>query len=229
MRDVIAMRSARIASALHRGDGNADAAEIEKHASLILAAMLDHITAERARGFDIGQDSSGFYARPRSSTAGMARELRDLRLICIRAIVGKISYEEWTAAWAAVPERTKRWKPRLIETKQQARRDGAWIRRAGVSRDIDSSMLALGFAVAGFVMLAPKPQIMLPIIERELAKLRKNPKSKARSRDAEAAVAIGAVKAACRATGTRFAALGREVDAIFGTTLFAARGSTRLR
>ena len=93
-------------------------------------------------------------------------------------------------------------------------------------------------------MLTPKPQIMLPIIERELAKLTATPRPKARTRNADEAAAIAAIRDAYRAiTGHkggrvisntngrlagRLVALGRDIDGIFGTALFA-KDSTRLR
>ena len=105
MKDTVApppTRSARIVAALQRLDADAERpAVIEQHADLIHAAMLDLIAARRARGFDIGHDDGGAYARPRSSTVGPARELRDLRRICRKAIAGKISAQDWTTAWAA--------------------------------------------------------------------------------------------------------------------------------
>jgi hypothetical protein len=219
-------RSARVALALHRlGAGPAIA---ERHADLIFLAMVEYVRAQ-THGFDIGEDASGFYARPRSSTEGPARELRDLRRACRQAVRGKTSLQQWTTAWAATPQRIKRrlWKPRLIKTKQKRRRDGAWIRRAGIRRDIDRNLLAPGFAAKGFVMLAPIPEIILPIIERL-----KHPKLQTRQRDVEALAAIAAIKANYleitghhRGAGT----LGREVDGIFGTTLFASKSSSRLR
>ena len=77
------------------------------------------------------------------------------------------------------------WKPRLIETAE--------------GRSIDRSTLAMGFATEGFAMLAPKPEIVLPAIERELAKLTATPRPKARTRDAEEAAAIAAIRTAYRA------------------------------
>jgi hypothetical protein len=223
-------RSARIALALHRLGGDHPAV-IEKHAGLIFVAMIDHVIAERARGHDIGQDSSGFYyANPRLTTVGPARELRDLRLICRKAIAGKISPEQWTTAWAAMPQRiTRLCRPPLIETRLPERR-GAWILAPGASgirRDIDSSTLALGFAAASFVMVAPKPLIVLPIIERELARITETPKPKTRKHDVEATAARAAIHNAFReiaGPGRRGKlALGRRIDRIFGTALFAAK------
>ena len=228
MRDTVALptRSARVIGALQRLDPAADAAVIERHAGLIHVAMLDLLAARRGRGFDIGIDG-GVYARPRSSPAGPARELRDLHRVCRKAVAGKISVKDWTAAWAAQPERIKRlWKPLLIETP-----DG---------RTIDRSTLAMSFEAEGFAMVAPKPEVVLPAIEREFAK---TPQPKTRTRDADEAAAIAAIRAAYSAltghTGGRviregklvgrLITLRREIDAIFGTKLVAEKDSRRLR
>jgi len=91
MRDTVAplpTRTARIAGALRHLNDRASAAEIERHAGLIFCAMIEVVTDYRGRGFDIGQDGSEFYARPRSATVGLARELRDLVPKCRKADVG---------------------------------------------------------------------------------------------------------------------------------------------
>ena len=185
MRDAVTLtRPARIVAALQRLDG--DAGVIERHAQLIHYAMLDHVAAQRARGHDIGRGDDRAYARPRSATAGPARELRDLRRACRNAITGKISREDWTTAWAAQPERIKAlWKPLLIET--------------GKGRSIDRSTLAAGFEVEGFAMLAPRPEIVLPAIERNLAQITATPQPKTRTRNVEETAAIAAIRAAYRA------------------------------
>jgi hypothetical protein len=91
-------RLASITAALQRLDGCADAAVIERHAGLIHGFMLHLNAAYRARGFEIGgSDADGYYARPKTKTAGPARELRDLRLMCRKAVAGKITPQEWTA------------------------------------------------------------------------------------------------------------------------------------
>jgi hypothetical protein len=230
MKDTVTppIRAARVVAALQRLD-HADMAVIERHAGLIHFAMLDLIAARRARGFDIG-DNDGAHAWPRTSTVGPARELRDLDRLARKAIAGKISARQWTTAWAAQPERIKRlWKPKLIETP--------------TGRSIDRSTLAMGFEAPGFIMLAPKPEVMLPAIKAELARITATPSTKTRKPNADEAAAIEAIRAAYRAiTGHKGArvirrgrlagnlfALGREIDSIFGTTLFAVKDSRRLR
>ena len=62
----------------------------EDEACKIQAAML-----ALYRGFDIGRDANGFYARPRrSKPAGPAKELRDLAAAARKVIRGKISRED---------------------------------------------------------------------------------------------------------------------------------------
>jgi hypothetical protein len=243
MRDAVTpplTRSARVIAALQRLDADAgrldadtSATVIEHHAQIIHVAMLDLIVARRARGFDIGRDDSGAYARPRSKITGPARELRDLRPMCRKAVAGKLSAQDWTTTWAAQPVRIRRlvWKPLLVETPE--------------GRSIDRSTLAMGFEAEGFAMLAPKPEVVLPAIERELAiaKITATPGAKTRKPDGDAVEAKEAIRAAYRAiTGNRggrvirngrlagrLAALGRNIDAIFGTRLYAVKDSTRLR
>lgn len=239
MRDTVnqpTTRAARVVAALQRLDAragiNTDAVAvlIEHHAPRVHSAMLDVLAAHQARGHDIGHDNNGTaFARPRSSTAGPARELRDLRLICRKAITGKISREDWTTAWAAQPDRIRSvWRPSLVETPE--------------GRTIDRSTLAMGFETEGFAMLVPKPEVVLPAIERELAAITVSPRPKTRERDVIEAEAIETIRAAYRAiTGHkggrvislgklagRLITLGRELDGIFGTALFAT-DSTRLR
>jgi hypothetical protein len=216
--------------ALQRIDGDADAAVIEKYAVLIHGAMLNYIAAQRARGFDIGHDADGFYARPKTKTAGPTRELTELAAKGRKAIAGKISGEDWTACWAAQPERIKAlWKPTLIDTAQ--------------GRTIDLDTVALGFEADGFQMLAPKPEIVQPAIEAALAAITATPGSKKREPNTDEAEAIAAIRAAYQAitrrTGGRVIVRGvlagkhdrlrREIDGIFGTTLFDVKDSKRLR
>jgi hypothetical protein len=76
-----------------------DRAVAEKEACRIHAAML-----ALSRGHDIGQDDSGFYARPRyTKPVGLAKEIRDLAATARKAIRGKISREDWMREWAAQP------------------------------------------------------------------------------------------------------------------------------
>lgn len=235
MRDTVPpppTRSARIVAALERLDSDADVTEIEKHASLIHAAMLNLIAAYRARGFDIGgSDADGWYARSKTSTAGPKSELTELAAKCRKAIAGKITPQEWTTYWAAQPERIKAlWKPTLIDTAE--------------GRTIDLDTVALGFEAPGYSMLAPKPEIVQPAIEAALAEITATPRSKKRERNKDEADAIAAIRAAYQeitghdggriinTEGTlagRLIRLGREIDAIFQTKLFADRDSRRLR
>jgi hypothetical protein len=221
---------AGIIAALQRLDGDAGAAVIEHHADLIHIAMLNVIAADRARGHEIGSEASGFYARPKVNTAGPARELTDLAAKCRKAIAGKISRENWTTVWAAQPDRIKAlWKPTLIETAE--------------GRTVDSNELGLGFEMDDFAILAPKPEIVRPAIEAALAKITATPEPKTRKRNAAEVEAIKAIRAAYLAiTGTdggrviregkltgRLVWLGREIDRIFQTKLFAETDSRRLR
>jgi hypothetical protein len=224
-----APRAARIVAALQRLDSNADTAKISIHTDLIHAAMLDFLASRRALGHDIGSDHDSAYARPKSKTVGPARELRNLRGTCKAAIAGKITPQQWATAWAAMPERIKAlWKPRLIETPE--------------GRSIDRSTLAMGFETTGFAMIAPAPGIVLPVIEAKLASIKAMPNAKTRARKAEEIVAVAIIRAAYHEItghkGTRSirygklagkaVELGRDIDAIFSTDLFA-KDSTRLR
>jgi hypothetical protein len=219
MRDAVKplpTRSARVAAALQRLDGDVDAAVIEHHAGLILAAMLDLIAAYRARGFEIGRDDGGFYARPKKKTKGLARELPALAAKCRKAVAGKISREDWTSIWAAQPERIKAlWKPTLIETA-----DG---------RTIDSNELALGFTAgegkeAHFGMVAPKPDAVLPAIESELARITATPSSKTRkANDSEAKAIDASAPRIGRSPARRAGASSTTTNLLAGFTTFAAR------
>jgi hypothetical protein len=223
-------RSARIIAALQRLDGNADPVLIERHATLIHGAMLGLLAAYRARGFDIGRDSAGYYARPKTSTAGPARELAELAAKCRKAAAGKIGREAWATIWAAQPERIKAlWKPKLIKTAE--------------GRTIDRRTLALGFKAEGFATIAPKPEIVQAAIEAALKKITAASNKKTRRRNADEAEAIAAIRAAYQTiTGHkggrvisvgklagRLNRLGREIDGVFGTKLFSVKDSKRLR
>jgi hypothetical protein len=230
----------RIVAALQRIDDDADAALIEKHANAIHGAMFDAALSCRARGFDIGVDNDGIpYARPKTSTAGPARELRDLATKCRKAATGKISREEWITIWTALPARIRTlWRKSLIiETVEGARR----------RRTIDRNTLAGGFIAGapnpGFTTIAPKPEIALPSIETALAKITAAPGSKKRVPNAVEAKAIETSRAAYQEiTGNqggrviargklagKHHALRREIDLIFGTALFDVKDSKRFR
>ena len=228
----VSPKSARINTALQRLGGDANPVLIKKHAGLIHGAMLDLIVAYRARGFEIGRgDDGGFYAQPKTSTAGPARELTELAAKCRKAVAGKISREDWTTLWAAQPERIKRlWKLTLIKT------------RAG-RRRINRRTIAAGFEAEGYVMVAPRPEIVLPAIEAALVKIRAAPNTKKRERDADEADAVAAIRNAYVAiTGNkgsrvvargrlagRLHALRREFDGIFGTALSDVKDGKRFR
>jgi hypothetical protein len=225
-------RLARTVAVLQRLDGDADPAVIEKQADLIHQAWLDMIVGSRSRGHDIGVDDGGIaYARPRSKTKGLKRELDDLLPKCRKAVAGRISLREWTTIWAAQPHRIRKlWKPKLIKTAE--------------GRTIDRSTIAMSFVADGYVIVVPKPGIVLPVIEAALANITASPRSKKREPNAVEAKAIEAIRDAYRAiTGNKggrainvlgkldgkLAALGREIDAIFGTKLIAEKDSWRLR
>jgi hypothetical protein len=221
-------RLALTITALQRLGGNA--ALIEQHASQIHYAMLHLIATYRACGFDIGRDADGFYARPRPRTAGLRRELDALAAKCRKAVTRKIGNERWITTWAALPVRTAElWKPVLIRTVE--------------GRTIDRDTLAGGFEAEGFAMLAPKPEVVRPRIELELARTIASPRPKKRERNADETRAIEVITNAYReitgnsrkrvvrngrAAGGRIQ-FGREIDAIYGTTLFSVKDSTRLR
>jgi hypothetical protein len=225
-------KSARIIAALQRLDGNADPAVIEKQADLIRQTWLDMIVGYRSRGHDIGIDSDGIaYARARSKTKGLKRELDDLLPKCRKAVRGRISLREWTRIWAAQPHRIRKlWKPKLIKTPE--------------GRTIDRSTIAMSFMADGFVMVVPKPEIVLSMIEAALAQITAKPRSQKHERNEDEAKAMAAVSNAYReisgntrkrvyregkgAVGARIQ-FGREIDRIFGTQLFAAKDSLRFR
>jgi hypothetical protein len=217
-----------------------DAVVAEEHASIILARMIDVITP--ARGHDIGGDAEGFFAHPRGQTAGLARELRDLAGKARKAAGGgKLAFEAWLTAWAALPRRTQRllWRPpvpRLTLAEEESSFNG---------RTIDRRALAGSFATPRFHMVAPKAELILPAIEAELVRL-KGTDSATRRKRKRNEIERAAVAAICDAyqklTGNkggrvirsgqlsgRLHQLGREIDEIFDTALFAKKDSRRLR
>jgi hypothetical protein len=222
----------KIIAVLWRIDSATDAALIEAHARLIDQVWLDLMVSYRSRGFDIGVDNDNIaYARPRSKTAGLARELGDLAPKCRKAVRGRISLREWTTIWAAQPHRIRKlWKPKLIKTAE--------------GRTIDRSTIAMSFVADGFVMVVPKPEIVLPMIEAALAQITAKPRSQKHERNEAEAMAIAAVSNVYReitgntrkrvyregkgAVGARIQ-FGREIDRIFGTQVFAAKDSVRFR
>jgi len=225
----------KIIAALRRLDASVDAAMLNRHADLIHAAMLNLITSYRARGHLVGKDDSGgFYARPRNRTVGVARELEELAPKCRKAAAGKISLEGWITIWAAQPERIwMLWKRAMVE-----------YTIGGIRfRSIDRSTLAGSFEAHGYHMVAPKPELVLPEIEAALSSAAAMPAAKTRKGNADEAAAIAAIRTAYREiTGHeggrvlfngklagKFNRLGREIDGIFGTSLFAVKDSKRLR
>jgi hypothetical protein len=220
----------RVIAALSRLGG--DRAAAERHARRIQWCMLR--LAMPSKGHDIGGDEdSGFYARQRTSAAGLERELRDIGGRARKAVIGKLSIVAWMKAWAALPDRAKRllWRPKLIQTAK--------------GRTMDRDQLAASFSAPGFHMIAPKPELVLPALEIESKRLKANPGAQRRKRrrdDAEHA-AIEAIRAAYQeVTGNkggrvirngrlvgRLQSLGREVDNIFGAKLYAVKDSRRHR
>lgn len=230
----------RIVASLQRIDADVDVVLLEKHANAIHGAMFDVVLSYRERGFEIGVDNDGIpYARPKNSTAGPARELRDLVAKCRKGASGKISREEWITIWTALPARIRKlWRKSLIiETVE----GGKW------RRTIDRSTLAGGFVAGapnpGFTTIVPKPEIVLPAIETALAEITATPGSKKREPNAVEAKAIETIRAAYREIsgnrGGRVIARGKlagkhhalrlEIDLIFGTALFGVKDSKRFR
>jgi hypothetical protein len=134
----------------------------KKQARYVHAVML----AALSRGHDIGEDASGFYARPRhTKPAGPAKELRDLASTARKAIRGKISREDWMREWAAQPRSIWRaCRPFLLEPG---------------TRSFDRTKLLGNFSApddqdgrndkererAGFAIVVPKPEAVLPALE----------------------------------------------------------------
>jgi hypothetical protein len=205
----------------------------EQQAEIIHPHMLAVVMQTVARGHDIGRDEAGLYARPRTATAGLARELRDLRGKVRKAVAGRLDVEDWIAAWAALPARTRArlWQPRLIQTPE--------------GRTVDRDTLAGSFLVPGYHTIAPRPEVVLTAITVELERIKTTPAARRRFRvrDEDERVAIREIRNAYRAlTGKkggrvirdgrlvgRLIDLGHEIDGIFGTRLFAEKDSRRLR
>jgi hypothetical protein len=226
-------KQARLITALSR---LGDPAIAEQQANIIMPLILAVITP--SRGHEIGRDDAGFYyARSRTATAGLARELRDLRGKARKAVAGTLTGEDWIKAWAAVPARTQRllWRPRLIETAE--------------GRTIDRRTLAGSYSAPGFALIAPKPEVVLPAIAAKLDLIEATPAAqrRKRKRDEHEQAAIAAIRGAYRMLTNkgykgarsvdplsgklagRLIGLGHEIDRIFGTALFAEKDSRRLR
>jgi hypothetical protein len=210
------------------------AAVAEQHASAVHWHMNAVVAADRGRNIG-GDDDTDFYARPCKTTAGIARELRDIGGKARKAASGKLSNKEWITAWAALPARTRSrlWRPCLVKTE-----DG---------RTVDPGTVAGAFSAPGFATVAPKPDLVLLAIDSEIERLATMPvkRRRERRRDEGEQAAIEAIRNAYRAlTGGRykggrqnrggrlagrFHQLGRDIDALFGTKLFAEKDSRRLR
>jgi hypothetical protein len=221
---------AQLITSLSRLGGDPGIAEQQAHQ--IFPLMIAVVTP--TRGYDIDDDGQDFHPHPLSQTAGLARELRDLGGKARKAAAGKLSKEAWMKAWAAVPDRTRRvlWRPKLIRTEE--------------GRTIDRSTLSGSFSAPGLQTIVPKPELILPAIEAEIERLKtiSSVQRQRRVRDANERAAIEAIRSAYRGlTGYRggrvidndgrltgrLQRLGREIDGIFGTQLFAEKDSRRLR
>jgi hypothetical protein len=204
-----------------------DRAVAKKQARHIHAVML----AALSRGHDIGEDASGFYARPRhTKPAGPAKDLRDLASTARKAIRGKISREDWMREWAGQPRSVWRvCRPLLLDSE---------------ARSLDRAKLLGSFSAPGFSVVVPKPEAVLPALEVEL-ELRKivTGNKKRRQPDQEEHDVIAVVRSAYSAlTGYRggrailpsrqagkWVRLGRDIDRLFGTKISPKVDSARLK
>ncbi|MET4296686.1 hypothetical protein ABIB06_007477 [Bradyrhizobium sp. LB8.2] len=197
----------------------------EKHAVYVHAVVL-----AASRGHDIGEDETGYYARPRrAKSPGPAKEFRDLASLARKTIRGKISQQDWAREWAARPPAIWRaCRPFLLESGR---------------RSLDRTKL-IGFSAPGFTTVIPKPEAVLPALEiaRELSKIAIGDK-KQRKPDQATDDVISAVQSAYSAlTGyqggraflngghvPKILRLGHEIDELFGTNFFPQSDSTRLK
>jgi hypothetical protein len=195
----------------------------KKEARRIHAAML-----ALPQGQDIGQDETGFYARPRhTKPEGPAKQLRDLAATARKAIRGKISREDWMREWAAQPRSVWRaCRPFLLKPG---------------TRSLDRSKLLGNFSAPGFLVVVPKPEAVLPALEVavELRKI----VGRQRKPDIAAHEVIAVVQSAYSSlTGYRggravlpsgkagrLVRLGRDIDRLFGTKIFPKVDSRRLK
>src|SRR5579864_2253273 len=94
-----------------------DLAAAEQRARIIYPIICEVVLQKYARGHDIGRDAGVFYARPRTTTACPARELRDIAGAAKRAVAGRYDIEDWVTAWAALSHRTRHrlWRSPLIQ------------------------------------------------------------------------------------------------------------------
>jgi hypothetical protein len=198
----------------------------EEQAPKIHAAML-----MLARGQDIGREAdTGYFARPRRSSQGPAKDLRDLASAARRSIKGAIDTEEWFEAWAAQPRSTwKLCRPSLL---------------LPGTRNFDPDKLLGHYRAPGYTLVVPKPHVVLPALQAQLDEMKGlTGNKKKRTPDLAAREAITVIRAAYKAlTGkpggrtvppegrpgplVRF---GREIDKLFGTKVFPRADSSRLK
>jgi hypothetical protein len=188
-------------------------------AELIHRAMLDVMVQATGEGREIGADTV-YYARPRRAV-GPARDLRDLLRAAQKAKVRNLRIDEdWIAAWARLPAKTRQLVrlPKLIQTE-----DG---------RALDY----MGYSAPGFTMIVPKPAIAMPGIEAALQRIKTTPGSKRRQPNETKdkarekiwrAFQTGSVGGGVRARA--FLEFGRAIDQIYGTDLFDSKDGRHLR
>ena len=201
-------------------------------------AMIVYATMMRlARGYHIGREYNSarnqdeFFSLPRArqKKKGPAKELRDFYSAARKAAAQKMNAEEWMNVWAAQhPSTWRLCRPALFK-------DG--------SRSVDPQKLLGHFSAPGHTIAVPKPEIILPALKAELARLAATPNPKTRKRDPREAEAVAVVGEAYeKMTGEKpnrrfkdaklsgqFKDLCDEIDHIFGTKLFADSDSRRLR
>ena len=221
----------RLIEALHRLKGHDDSAVIEQLATDILM----HMFILKARQTE---------ARRLAKSIGPAKELRDIERTARKAADGKLALDAWDAAWARVPEKTRSriWQPKVPPV--VSRQYNATGRLVGFERAPLRDVRY--FQAPGRDMLVPKPQdVVLGIkAEQERIKQAASAERRKRKRDEAEHAAIKAIRSAYqKLTGKkggrttdangkltgRLVRLGREVDEIFGTRLFAEKDSRRLR
>ena len=223
-------KHSRVIEALRRLKGDADPVGIER----LAVDILWHMYMLKAQQAEV---------RRLAKSVGPAKELRDIERTARKAAGGKI-LDAWDAAWAKVPGkiRSRLWRPKVPPV---------------VSRKLDATGRLVGFERAplrdvryfqasGLNMLVPKPQDVLDAIkaERKRTEQMAGAERRKRKRDPAEHAAIKAIRSAYqnltgnkggrttdvngRLTG-RFVRLGREIDEIFSTNLFADIDSRRLR
>lgn len=151
----------------------------------------------------------GATAPPRRSLGPM-RELRDLGGLARKATAGKISAEDWLQAWSSISRRMRH-------------------------------------SLVGTLMTVPRPEEVSLAIASEIERLKALPRAHRQRRrkrvgvesDAIAAVRFAYWELTGHYSGRAFndegkldsplVRFGREIDEIFGTSLFAVKDSRRLR